>query len=390
MGAHTLAGTKIHCKDWINQDAYVVVPLGPDRLFAAVFDGHGVNGQHSAYLARSMFAEQAAALASAGPGMESMFRKLFHNVQAALETQGLARMAGTTATAAIVDLSAGTFSAAYVGDSRLLASLGPRVYFETKDHQFDADAERRCLESGGEVREQTVAGVCARRVFKRGEAGPGLTMSRSLGDTECHELGVIAEPTVHCSAPYWPGCTLVLASDGIWEKLSSEQAATVVAELEPQAAAEALVKKAHAEWHGDVDDITVIVVRVGQGMSQNSASVSGFGSSTGASVPHPPPTVPCPPPPVPAQAPLAATVTVASGSSITAGSSAVRRSSPGSTAFGTPVRCGSPSRVSASPWPSRSLGSAASATQVGLPSLGPNFRHPSLAGSRSSTTFNSR
>lgn len=112
VGAHSIAGAKLQCKDWVNQDAYTVVPVGHDRLFAAVFDGHGVNGQHSANLACTMFAEQASALANAGPGLESMFRALFRNVQAALEAQGLARMSGTTATAAIVDATAGTLSTA--------------------------------------------------------------------------------------------------------------------------------------------------------------------------------------------------------------------------------------------------------------------------------------
>ena len=33
------------CALEVNQDTYVVIPVGPDRLLAAVFDGHGINGE---------------------------------------------------------------------------------------------------------------------------------------------------------------------------------------------------------------------------------------------------------------------------------------------------------------------------------------------------------
>lgn len=282
-GSHTVAGLKKQCRDWVNQDMHLVLPVGSDRMFVAVFDGHGVNGHHSASLARSMFAEQAPALAYAGSLLETMFRNLFQNVQAALEAQGLARMSGTTATAALIDANAGTVSTAHVGDSRLLAALGPRVYFETADHIFDAEVERHCQECGGEVRRETVAGVSARRIFRRGEPGPGLTMSRSLGDAECHELGVVSEPTVHCNVPFWPGSTLVLASDGVWEKLSSERGAAVVANLGTQAAAKTLLEEAHREWpqEGDIDDITVVTVRL-VGVSPPAATTSNLNSGSEA------------------------------------------------------------------------------------------------------------
>mmetsp|Transcript_123044 Transcript_123044/g.192209 ORF Transcript_123044/g.192209 Transcript_123044/m.192209 type:complete len:593 (-) Transcript_123044:118-1896(-) len=328
VGVHSVAGAKLQCKDWINQDAYLVVPVSHDRLVVVVFDGHGANGQHCANFAKNMFAEHALALANAGPNLENVFRTLFRSVQAGLESHGLARMAGTTATAAVIDATAGTVSTAYVGDSRLLAALGPRVYFETKDHTFDAAAESRCIEHGGEVREQTVAGVSARRVFKRGESYPGLSMSRSLGDSECHELGVLAEPTVHCCAPFWPGCTLVVASDGVWEKISSELAAVEVADLESQVGATALVDKALSYWQGDVDDITVIIVR----LSKPTASLSSSSPASGLARSSP------------AIAPVSAPLNGNAPSRSSAGSLLVGQASPGRNSI---ARYGSPTRSSA-------------------------------------------
>lgn len=56
------------------------------------------------------------------------------------------------------------------------------------------------------------------RVYARGKEGPGLAVSRSIGDGIAHELGVIEKPDIqvvkldHKRMRY----TLVVASDGLW------------------------------------------------------------------------------------------------------------------------------------------------------------------------------
>ena len=56
------------------------------------------------------------------------------------------------------------------------------------------------------------------RIYARGKDGPGLAVSRSIGDMEAHKLGVCERPDIqvvkldHRRMRY----TLVLASDGLW------------------------------------------------------------------------------------------------------------------------------------------------------------------------------
>ena len=112
------------------------------------------------------------------------------------------------------------------------------------------------------------ARVYADRSNLRG--GPGLTMSRSLGDLDADACGVVPTPDVivrrlDCRTDKF----IVLASDGIWEFLSSMMVVQIVggflARGEPaEQAARFLIAKAALAWkveEGDYrDDITAIVI----------------------------------------------------------------------------------------------------------------------------------
>ena len=87
-----------------------------------------------------------------------------------------------------------------VGDSRAVLArkgLGNKLEAHelTRDHKPTLeDEKRRIYQSGGEVRK--IEGDFNHRVFVRGRPFPGLSMSRSLGDTIACSVGVIAEPEV--------------------------------------------------------------------------------------------------------------------------------------------------------------------------------------------------
>lgn len=90
-------------------------------------------------------------------------------------------------------------------------------------------------------------------------------MSRALGDALAHRVGVSSTPEIstHELAP--TDRFLILASDGIWEFISNEEAVMIAASCNsPDEAAAKLVSEAHARWvqeeDGIVDDITVVVV----------------------------------------------------------------------------------------------------------------------------------
>ncbi len=67
------------------------------------------------------------------------------------------------------------------------------------------------------------------RVYAKDEDGPGLAMSRSLGDTVAEKLGVISTPDVRVVRRQADkDRALVLCSDGVSEFLSNEKIGEIV------------------------------------------------------------------------------------------------------------------------------------------------------------------
>lgn len=81
---------------------------------------------------------------------------------------------------------------------------------------------------------------------------PGLTMTRSLGDFTAKEVGVIAVPDVIKKQIDSTVKFMILASDGLWEVMSSREAAGVVGEYmarkDPAQASAALMSAALVKW----------------------------------------------------------------------------------------------------------------------------------------------
>ena len=97
----------------------------------------------------------------------------------------------------------------------------------SKDHKPDDPEEmERIVKSGGQIhRSRTDDGGEGgpNRVWRPNEPYPGLAMSRSLGDTIAHSLGVSSEPTVtHITPRPTVDKFLVLASDGVWDVMDDQ------------------------------------------------------------------------------------------------------------------------------------------------------------------------
>jgi len=96
----------------------------------------------------------------------------------------------------------------------------------TRDHKPEDGVERQRLEAAGGI-------VHAQRVWLNDWPYVGLAMSRSLGDSMIHKVGVSFVPDVQalfCSQTDGD-CKqfLLVASDGVWDEVSSEHAASAVA-----------------------------------------------------------------------------------------------------------------------------------------------------------------
>ena len=139
----------------------------------------------------------------------------------------------------------------------------------TMDHKPNSPGElERIDEAGGRVaRLQDESGeeVGPHRVWLRYAWIPGLAMSRALGDALAHRVGVTSEPEISTHEMDASDRFLILASDGIWEFITNEEAVMIAASCNsPDEAASKLVAEAHSRWvqeeDGIVDDITVVVV----------------------------------------------------------------------------------------------------------------------------------
>jgi len=272
VGAHTLQGTKGEH----NQDTHLVLPIGQSRMLVGVFDGHGSHGHVAAARVRDIFAQMAPHLIPKAQAplldevSDAILRQLFQIAHSALARdldssgQPMAAYSGATATAAIIDMDSGTMSCAHVGDSALLLSSAGNVQFLTQDHIVDEAAEQRVRMHGGEVREELVGGITARRIFARGQRLPGIMMDRSLGDLVGHQLGMLSTPDVVTGLQVGPGSMVILASDGVWEHQRTQQVLAHAEHSDAQQSAKNLVELSRAGCASNplIDDITAVVVMV--------------------------------------------------------------------------------------------------------------------------------
>jgi len=180
----------------------------------------------------------------------------------------------------VILLRQGRAVMAHAGDCRaVLGTLdddGRLVSVDlTEDHKLELEHEKARIEATGAWIKPMEDGefYAPARVYRdrnNRRLGPGLTMSRSLGDIDGDDVGIIPTPEVSFrTLARGRDRFIVLASDGVWEFLSSAMVTEIVGgfldrgETAMRAAQFLIAKAAHA-WmieEGDYrDDITAIVI----------------------------------------------------------------------------------------------------------------------------------
>ncbi|XP_054808291.1 probable protein phosphatase 2C 15 [Prosopis cineraria] len=240
------------------------VPGNPSTAFSvfAIFDGH--NGNAAAIFSREQLLNHVLSAVPRGLGREEWLQALPRALVAGFvktdkEFQSRGETSGTTATFVIVDRW--TVTVASVGDSRcILDTQGGAVTNLTVDHRLEENIEERerVTASGGEVGRLSIVGGA--------EIGPlrcwpgGLCLSRSIGDMDVGEF-IVPIPYVKQVKLSNAGGRLIIASDGIWDALSSDMAAKSCRGLPAELAARQVVKEA-LRTRGLKDDTTCIVVDI--------------------------------------------------------------------------------------------------------------------------------
>ena len=165
-----------------------------------------------------------------------------------------------------------------IGDSRAVigkcnSSTGAWTSYDlTRDHKpTEKDEEARVLMNNGRIQpfidEETGQFVGPQRVWIKEDEVPGLAMTRSFGDQVAHLVGVIAEPEITEYEFKEEDKFFLVASDGVWEFISSNECVNIIKEYylknDMSGCCEYLYQESKKRWMKEeavVDDITMILV----------------------------------------------------------------------------------------------------------------------------------
>jgi serine/threonine protein phosphatase PrpC len=219
------------------------VAAGPaaDGFLVAVFDGHG--GWEVADRAASRAVKLLEAAVARDLALEAMWADIFAGLDAG------ATRCGSTAT--LLFARGGDLSVGWVGDSRAVLVRSGGFHVLTPDHRIDRmDERRRVLAAGGVIEPPYAVDPHSMQ---------GLMVTRALGDRALRRIGISAIPEVVALTLGDTDIGFVAATDGLWDVVSSGEAAMVCRHGEPQAAADRLVGLV-ADRAG-ADNVSVVVAR---------------------------------------------------------------------------------------------------------------------------------
>jgi serine/threonine protein phosphatase PrpC len=260
-----------------NQDSFVCICCENSFRLYGVFDGHGKQGHFvSQYVKEQLpklILESRLLMESPDKVLEQAFERMQVLLEVAMKQERFdCRRSGCTATVVLHFVLERKLVVAHVGDSRAVMSCTSpgshgRVAKElTQDHRPDLEVERKRIEAGGGF--VRFDGAFNHRVYAadRRVHGPGLNMSRALGDFVAHiHAGVTAKPDVSTWTVNDEDKQLLLCSDGIWEFITSQQACDTATQANTcSEAALLLADLAWTKWRSydpyTVDDITAMVI----------------------------------------------------------------------------------------------------------------------------------
>ena len=279
----------------INQDSYIVQTcingLKDFNIFG-VLDGHGIEGHLVSQFVANYIQEEF----RTHPSIEkikkteklyqrliardfAIIKDIFINADHALKDEDIdSDNSGTTC---VLVIQVGHhIICANTGDSRAVLIFDEnndnnlnniKVYplsYDSKPENFEE--RKRILKMGGVV-ERIINkygnGIGPYRVWVKNKDYPGLAMSRSIGDFNGKNIGIIPDPEIiECSLTIYSKY-IVICSDGVWEFLSNEDIMNFgkkyYLEHNPRGFCKELIDYSTSLWKKEdvvIDDITVVAV----------------------------------------------------------------------------------------------------------------------------------
>ncbi|XP_076830892.1 protein phosphatase Mn(2+)-dependent 1K isoform X2 [Brachyhypopomus gauderio] len=266
--------SKVGCASQIgqrkeNEDRYQLSQLTDNVLYFAVFDGHG--GAQAADFCHKYMEGHIKDLLTEGDSLEVVLTKAFLSVDKALArhlhfvADASALSSGTTATVALLRDGI-ELVVASVGDSRAMLCRRNKAVKLTMDHTPERkDEKERIRNSGGFVSWNSLG---------QPHVNGRLAMTRSIGDFDLKNAGVIAEPeTRRVSLHHVHDSFLALTTDGINFIMNSQEICDVINQCnDPKEAAQRISEQ--ALQYGAEDNSTILVVPFGAWGKHKSSEVS--------------------------------------------------------------------------------------------------------------------
>lgn len=273
------------------EDTYSIVvdPKGSDPSFFGVFDGHGGIAV-AEMLKNSFWSTYKKCLSGSDPIKSTIAAYLEFDTLTLAQPKGIfgalrergvggSRCGATAATAVLLPSPDGRqqLVAANVGDARVMLSRGGQAIQLSFDHKPDVEAERKRIEA----KNPTPKKPLVVNVDGTWRVGGLLALSRAFGDAYLKDwsdgkidgarggFGLSAEPDVVVETLGPDDNLIILGTDGLWEKISNQEAVDICRNARSTSSSEAIAKQLIklAQERGVTDDISVVVVLLPQNVS---------------------------------------------------------------------------------------------------------------------------
>lgn len=257
----------------VNQDRPCAVTpfMGEaDKAVFGCFDGHGSVGHEVSQYVTVELPKHIALQKDLATAPEVALDRAFVDCNTKLcHSKVDCTFSGTTVV--VCYINGKTIYSCNAGDSR--AVLGKMVEGKmtavdlSDDHKPERpDEKKRILLKGRVEACKGMRGedIGPARVWLKHEDVPGLAMSRSFGDMIAASVGVIPNPEIFKRTLDSNDKFMILASDGVWEFITSQEAVDIINNAKTgELACKAIVDESVRRWQQEeevIDDITCVIV----------------------------------------------------------------------------------------------------------------------------------
>ena len=199
-----------------------------------MYDGHGIKGREASQFAKDEIHKalikdkEIIKKLSERREAEKYFQKLFTSIQGKFKKRSTDFEASGTCVIGILIVGNHCYII-NLGDSRAIIGHNQQsnqkvAYQMSIDHKANRQDEKERIEkNGGYVAMEREGGIGPYRVYSKNDEGPGLAVSRSLGDIFGHTVGISHIPEVSYKMLEEQDYFILIGSDGIWDVMNSAE-----------------------------------------------------------------------------------------------------------------------------------------------------------------------